>query len=602
MKTFDYVRPATVADAVAAAARPGAAYLASGTNLLDLMKVGVARPDRLIDITHICRARPHRAAGRRRLAHRRAGAQCRSCPRRRPSPRSYPAVAEALLSGASAQLRNAATVGGNLLQRTRCAYFQDPASACNRREPGSGCDALQGENRLHAVLGWSPSCIAVHPSDFCVPLVALDAVVEIEGRSGRREIALEALHRLPGDAPERETALEPGDLITAVRLPAAGRRLRRPRALSQAARAHVLCLRRRLRRRGARHGERHDQRRHAWRWAASRPSPGAPAPPSRAWPAPTADAAAFRRAAEAALADARPSGDNAFKIELARRIIVRALRWPPQGRRSACRPCPARPSLPFPERAMTLETTPHLRHGSSIGQPLTRRDGVLKVTGKARFAADNHPPGMLYAVVAISSIARGRVTSLNVAAAKGHKGVVEVMTPANRPALAQDPDEKTNPFMFRLDLLQNDRVRYANQPIAVVIAESLEAATEGAALLAAALRSRAGARRPRRQRKLRAARRRHRHRPPKAARATSKRASRRPPRRSTRPTRRRRNITMRWSRTPSWWRGTAMPCRSTCRARAWRWRAAASPGCSAWRRRRSTSAAPSSAAASARRA
>ncbi|HLW92949.1 MAG TPA: xanthine dehydrogenase family protein molybdopterin-binding subunit [Roseiarcus sp.] len=130
------------------------------------------------------------------------------------------------------------------------------------------------------------------------------------------------------------------------------------------------------------------------------------------------------------------------------------------------------------------QTSPHVRHGSNIGQPLTRRDGVLKVTGKARYAADNHPAGMLHAVMAVSSIARGRVKSLNVEAAKGCKGVVEVMTPANRPPLAQDPDEKNNPFMFRLDLLQNDRVRYANQPIAVVIAESLEAATEGAALLA----------------------------------------------------------------------------------------------------------------------
>ncbi len=125
----------------------------------------------------------------------------------------------------------------------------------------------------------------------------------------------------------------------------------------------------------------------------------------------------------------------------------------------------------------------HLRHGSNIGQPLTRRDGVLKVTGRARYAADNHPPGMLYAVMAVSSIARGRVSLLNVPAAKAHLGVVEVMTPANKPRLAQDPDEKTNPFMFRLDLLQNDKVRYANQPIAVVIAETLEAATEGVALL-----------------------------------------------------------------------------------------------------------------------
>ncbi|HTW72615.1 MAG TPA: xanthine dehydrogenase family protein molybdopterin-binding subunit [Acetobacteraceae bacterium] len=127
--------------------------------------------------------------------------------------------------------------------------------------------------------------------------------------------------------------------------------------------------------------------------------------------------------------------------------------------------------------------SPHVRHGSNIGQPLTRRDGVLKVTGRARYAADNHPPGMLYAVLAVSAIARGRVASLDVAAAKGHPGVVEVMTPANRPPLAKDPDEKTNPFAFRLDLLQNDRVRYANQPIAVVIAGSLEAATEGALLL-----------------------------------------------------------------------------------------------------------------------
>jgi xanthine dehydrogenase YagR molybdenum-binding subunit len=136
----------------------------------------------------------------------------------------------------------------------------------------------------------------------------------------------------------------------------------------------------------------------------------------------------------------------------------------------------------MPEIALT-QAPAHVRHGSNIGQPLTRRDGILKVTGAARYAADNHPPGMLYAVLAVSSIARGRVAFLDVAATKAHAGVVEVMTPANKPALAQDPDEKTNPFMFRLDLLQNDRVRYANQPIAVVIAETLESATEGAALL-----------------------------------------------------------------------------------------------------------------------
>src|SRR5262245_21847510 len=136
-----------------------------------------------------------------------------------------------------------------------------------------------------------------------------------------------------------------------------------------------------------------------------------------------------------------------------------------------------------PEIRLT-EAPAHLRHGSNIGRPLTRRDGILKVTGKAPYAADHHPPNMLFAVLAVSSVARGRVTFLDVATAKDHPGVVDVMTPAHKPPLAEDPDAKTNPFMFRLDLLQSDQVRYANQPIAVVIAETLEAATEAAALLA----------------------------------------------------------------------------------------------------------------------
>src|SRR6202521_1240207 len=219
MNTFDSVRPATVREAIATAAEPGAAYLAAGTNLLDLMKGGVTRPSRLVDVT--------RLPGLDRIERLpdggiRIGALVRNADLAHDPDfaKSYPAIAEALLSGASAQLRNAATVGGNLLQRTRCGYFYDTASACNKREPGAGCDARGGENRLHAVLGWSEACIATHPSDFCVPLVALDAAVEIEGRTGRREIALEALHRLPGDTPERDSVLEPGDLIVALRLPA----------------------------------------------------------------------------------------------------------------------------------------------------------------------------------------------------------------------------------------------------------------------------------------------------------------------------------------------------------------------------------------------
>src|SRR5207244_10213565 len=179
--------------------------------LLDLMKVGITRPQRLVDITHL----PSLGAIERLPdGSTRIGALVRNSAlaHDKDFARAYPAVAEALLSGASAQLRNAATVGGNLMQRTRCAYFYDTTSACNKRQPGSGCDARDGENRLHAVLGWSDACIATHPSDFCVPLVALDAVVEIEGRGGRREIALAALHCLTGDMPEGESLIEPGGL------------------------------------------------------------------------------------------------------------------------------------------------------------------------------------------------------------------------------------------------------------------------------------------------------------------------------------------------------------------------------------------------------
>src|SRR5271155_3374721 len=216
MKTFDYVSAATVREAVTGASEQGAAYLAAGTNLMDLMKGNIIRPNSLVDISHLpdldqIEDLPDGGVRIGALVRNADLAHDRNFARR------FPAVAEALLSGASAQLRNAATVGGNLLQRTRCAYFYDPASACNKRTPGAGCDARGGETRLHAILGWSEACIATHPSDFCVPLAAFDAVVEIEGKAGRREVALEDFHRLPGATPERDSVLDPGDLIVAVR-------------------------------------------------------------------------------------------------------------------------------------------------------------------------------------------------------------------------------------------------------------------------------------------------------------------------------------------------------------------------------------------------
>jgi xanthine dehydrogenase YagS FAD-binding subunit len=341
MKRFDYVRPATVPEAIAAA-EPGSAYLAAGTNLLDLMKGGALRPGRLVDITHLPGLD---SIERLPDGGTRIGALVRNADLAHDPDfvRSYPAVAEALLSGASAQLRNAATVGGNLMQRTRCSYFYDAASACNRREPGSGCDARGGENRLHAVLGWSEHCIATHPSDFCVPLTAFDAIVEIEGRTGRREIALEDLHRLPGITPERESALEPGDLIVALRLPGD--------AATFAAHARYLKLRERTSYTFAVVSAAAALKVEGGRVRQARIALGGVAP--RPWRARAAevvlsgaraDGAAFERAAEVALADARPSGDNAFKIDLAKRIVLRALTLAAAGTPDRL---PALPASPF---------------------------------------------------------------------------------------------------------------------------------------------------------------------------------------------------------------------------------------------------------------
>src|SRR5216684_3316517 len=248
-----------------------------------------------------------------------------------------------MAASASAQLRNAATVGGNLLQRTRCGYFYDAASACNKREPGTGCDARGGENRLHAVLGWSEACIATHPSDFCVPLVAFDAVVEIKGSNGKREVAVEALHRLPGDTPERETVLEPGDLIVALRLPSEARAF--------SAHARYLKVRERTSYAfavvSAAAGLRIEQgtirdARLALGGVAAKPWRARAAEEMLAGSRPGPDA--FRRAAKAALADAKPSGDNQFKIELAQRILVRALTLAAAGTPQRI---PALPASPF---------------------------------------------------------------------------------------------------------------------------------------------------------------------------------------------------------------------------------------------------------------
>ncbi|WP_019903873.1 xanthine dehydrogenase family protein subunit M [Methylobacterium sp. 77] len=341
MNRFDYVRASSVADAVAAFG-PGTQYLASGTNLLDLMKGGITRPERIVDISRVPGLD---AVVRLPDGATRIGALVRnSALAHDPTfAQSYPAVAEALLSGASAQLRNAATTAGNVLQRTRCQYFYDPASACNKRAPGAGCEAIGGETRTHAILGWSEHCIATHPSDLCVPLVALDAVVEIEGPNGAREMPLESFHRLPGEQPERETELAPGELVVAIRLP--------PEASSLATHSRYLKLRERTSYAFALVSVAAALRIQAGRIADARIALGSVAlKPWRAREAesllagrePTPDL--FAEAADIALADAKPSGDNAAKVELARRVVRRALALALAGTPDRV---PALPASPF---------------------------------------------------------------------------------------------------------------------------------------------------------------------------------------------------------------------------------------------------------------
>lgn len=224
MKPFDYERAADPAGAVAILAeRPDAVFLAGGTNLVDHLKLGIAAPGLLVDISRLNLTEVEELVDKGL----RIGAMVRNSdaaadPRIR---RDYPMLSRALLSGASGQLRNAATTGGNLLQRTRCVYFQDTSTPCNKRDPGSGCSAIGGYTRYHAVLGASQACVATHPSDMAVALTALDATVVVLGPEGERRIPIVEFYRLPGEHPERDTVLEHGDLITAVELPPARRGL-----------------------------------------------------------------------------------------------------------------------------------------------------------------------------------------------------------------------------------------------------------------------------------------------------------------------------------------------------------------------------------------
>jgi xanthine dehydrogenase YagS FAD-binding subunit len=319
MNPFQYERAPDVAAALAAGARAGAQYLGGGTNLIDLMRETIEHPDVLVDVTGLSRDIEETKGGGLKIGG--AVKNTAVAADRRVRER-FPLLAQAILAGASAQIRNMATVGGNLMQRTRCLYFYDDAARCNKRSPGEGCDAREGFNRNHAVLGVSESCVATHPSDMCVALAALDAVVTVRGKNGSREIPLIAFHRLPGDTPQVDTVLEPGELIIAVDLPANGIAARssyrkvRDRASYAFALVSVAAG---LEMEGgmikdvriALGGVAHKP------WRAERAEAALRGRP--------ATEAAFRQAAEAELASAQALHDNAFKIELATRVIADTL-------------------------------------------------------------------------------------------------------------------------------------------------------------------------------------------------------------------------------------------------------------------------------------
>jgi xanthine dehydrogenase YagS FAD-binding subunit len=320
MNPFVYSRASSVAEAIRLKTEnPGAKFLGGGTNLVDLMKYEVEEPVQLIDVTRLPLARiePLQNGGVR------IGALVRNSDLAQHAliVKAYPMLSQALLAGASPQLRNMATTGGNLLQRTRCYYFYDTAFACNKREPGSGCSAIGGHNRIHAILGQSDACIATHPSDMAVAMSALDAVVQVQGARGARSIPILDFHRLPGDTPDLDTNLQPDELIVAVDLPptaaAANSRYLKVRdrasyafALVSAAVALETQNGRIQDARIALGGVAHKP----WRALdAERSLAGQPL-----------NAANLRKAADIALSSAQGYSDNRFKIELAKRTIVRA--------------------------------------------------------------------------------------------------------------------------------------------------------------------------------------------------------------------------------------------------------------------------------------
>jgi xanthine dehydrogenase YagS FAD-binding subunit len=319
VRPFHYTRATDQPSAISAASVSGAKYLAGGTNLVDLMKEDVERPSTLVDITRLTLKDIHPTTNGVSIGALAHNTETANHPLIR---QNYPLLTQAILAGATAQLRNMATNGGNLNQRTRCPYFYEVGMPCNKRDPGSGCGAIGGINRMHAIFGWSDKCIAVHPSDMCVALAALDAQVKVAGPQGERTIAFTDYHRLPGDTPEKDNNLAPGELVTSIEIPknnfAANSYYLKVRDRSSYAFA-LVSVAAALEMNGKRIKQAHI----AMGGVAHKPWRALDA--EKSLMGKDATEANFRAAADAEIANAKPHEYNKFKVELGRRAIVRAL-------------------------------------------------------------------------------------------------------------------------------------------------------------------------------------------------------------------------------------------------------------------------------------
>lgn len=442
MRPFTFAVPATVDEALRAAA-DGAAFLAGGTTLVDLMKLDVVAPSRVLDINGLPLRGVRFASDGLFIG---ALERMRDVAEHPLVTTHYPVIAEALSASASPQLRNMASMGGNLLQRTRCGYFRDTTTPCNKRVPGSGCPAIDGENRMHAVLGTSDACVATHPSDLAVALVALDASVRLRDRTGERSVRLDDFYLLPQHTPEMENVLRPGELITGITVPPLP--WARPLNLREGARSALIRVRADLGGRRGRSGRRHH-----------------PCRADRGRGRGHQTVAATRGGARAGRRATGPGRD---------RSRGRARRHH----------CPAVIPERFQARAVAADDRPRSTGtGKAIMNGYQRVDGRVKVTGVAAYSADHTPEGLGYGYLVLSTIAKGTIRAIDIEAARRCPGVLAIYTPDNPLQLARTVPG-TGSFLGEPVLpLQDHDVRHYGQIIGLVVAETFEQARDAATLI-----------------------------------------------------------------------------------------------------------------------